>query len=186
MSDRLPPDLDRFLPDEAWFRFRPRGIHGAPHTARVLVWAAVLAERIGRPEAIRREELLWAAAVHDVGRVDDGIDRGHGRRSAKWVIANLGTVRRAAATCDLDVVAELCTWHEVADRDVERLSLELLLLKDADGLDRVRLGDLDPERLRFQYARRLVAAAERLERATDNYDQTTAEDVLREAWRQVG
>ena len=186
MSERLPTDLDRFLPDEAWFRFRPRGIHAVPHTSRVLVWAAVLAERIARPEAIRREELLWAAAVHDVGRVDDGIDRGHGRRSAEWVVAHLGEVRPAAGACDLEFVAELCTWHEVADHEIDRLTLELLLLKDADGLDRVRLGDLDPERLRFQHARRLVSAAERLERATDNYDLVSAEDVLRGARRQVG
>jgi hypothetical protein len=186
LSTRLPPDLDLFLPDEAWFRFRPRGIHGAPHTTRVLVWAEVLAEQIGRPEAMRRDELLWAAAVHDVGRVDDGIDRGHGRRSAEWVTTHLGKVRPAAAACDLEIVAELCTWHEVADQEIERLTLELLLLKDADGLDRVRLGDLDPERLRLQHARRLVDAAARLERATNDYGRVSAEDVLREARRQIG
>ena len=186
MSDRLPPDLDRFLPDDAWFGFRPRGIHGAPHTTRVLVWAAALANRIGRPEAIRREELFWAAAVHDVGRVDDGLDRGHGRRSAEWVLDRLGAERPAAASSDLRFVAELCTWHEVADHEVERLTLELLVLKDADGLDRVRLGDLDPARLRLQHARRLVEAAARLERATNDYGRISAEDVLNEARRQGG
>jgi hypothetical protein len=177
----LPADLDRFLPDEAWFRHRPRGIHGTPHTTRVLVWAAVLASRIGRPNALRRDELLWAAAVHDVGRLDDGIDRGHGRRSADWVLADLTRKRPEAATCDLKLVAELCTWHEIADDRIERLSLELLILKDADGLDRARIGDLDPDRLRFQHARRLVEAAERLERATNAYDRIGAEEVLEAA-----
>jgi hypothetical protein len=182
----LPSDLDRFLPDESWFRFQPRGMHGAPHTTRVLVWAACLADLIGRPEAIRREELLWAAAVHDVGRENDGVDRGHGARSAEWVLDRLAAERPEAARRDLDFVAELCTWHEVSDDRIERLSLELLILKDADGLDRVRIGDLDPERLRLQHARRLVTAARRLERATCGYGRITAAEALDEARRQLG
>jgi hypothetical protein len=36
------------------------------------------------------------------------------------------------------------------------------LLKDADGLDRVRLGDLDPRYLRHEQARSMVGFAERL------------------------
>jgi hypothetical protein len=183
LSIDVPADLERFLPDEAWFRFRPLGIHGAPHTTRVLVWAAVLADRIGRPDALRRDELLWAAAVHDVGRNDDGTDCGHGRRSADWVLAELARQRPAAVDCDLGFVAELCTWHEISDDEIERISLELLILKDADGLDRVRLGDLDPERLRFQSGRRLVDAAERLERATNAYDRISAAEVLVRARR---
>ena len=85
MPQSLAPDLDQFLPDERWFGYRPRGIHGAPHTTRVLVWAACLVDRLGRRDALRRDELLWAAAVHDVGRDDDGVDPGHGARSAAWV-----------------------------------------------------------------------------------------------------
>ena len=75
MAAPRPDDLDRFLPDESWFRFRPRGIHGVPHATRVLVWSAYLVELIGSRHAVRRDELLWAAAVHDVGRESDGIDR---------------------------------------------------------------------------------------------------------------
>ncbi|CAA9547835.1 MAG: hypothetical protein AVDCRST_MAG73-2587 [uncultured Thermomicrobiales bacterium] len=173
--DRLRPHL----PDEVWFRFNPRGIHGAPHTTRVLIWAATLAERVAPvPGAIRRDELLWAAAVHDVGRLDDGVDRGHGERSAAWVRAALADARPATRAVDLGFVAELCAWHEVPDHKIGRMSLELLVLKDADGLDRCRISDLDPERLRLQQARRLVAAAERLERATNGYGMVTAEAVL--------
>ncbi len=53
-----------------------------------------------------------------------------------------------------------------------------MILKDADALDRCRIGDLDPSRLRFTVATRLVTAAERLERATDRYGVITAEEVL--------
>ena len=43
----------------------------------------------------------------------------------------------------------------------------IALLKDADGLDRVRLGDLDPSYLRHSEARGTIRFAERLYRETD-------------------
>ena len=177
------PDLSPYLPREEWFRFNPRGIHGAPHTARVLVWADTIADRLGGPGALRREELRWAAAVHDVGRVDDGIDRGHGLRSAAWVLDRLPSERPETAGIDLAYVAELCRWHEVGDREIERLSLELVILKDADGLDRARLGDLDPNRLRLALSRALVRPAEELERATNRYGTVSGQEVLLAAAR---
>ena len=48
------------------------------------------------------------------------------------------------------------------------------LLKDADGLDRVRLGDLDPRYLRFKEARAMVAFAEELFECTDGVIPTGA------------
>ena len=42
----------------------------------------------------------------------------------------------------------------------------MALLKDADGLDRVRLGDLRPEWLRYDAARTMVAFAQRLHNET--------------------
>lgn len=174
-------DLRRYVADEAWFRFNPRGIHGVPHTTRVLVWAETLAEDLVGPSGLRREELRWAAAVHDVGRIDDWIDPGHGARSAAWVIDRLASERTETATLDLAFVAELCRWHETADREIGRWSLELAILKDADALDRARLGDLDPARLRLARSHRLIAPAVSLERATNRYGTMTAADVLRAA-----
>lgn len=43
----------------------------------------------------------------------------------------------------------------------------IALLKDADGLDRVRLGDLDPSRLRHPEARTMVTFAQKLFDRTD-------------------
>lgn len=176
-----PRDLQPYLPDERWFRFAPRGIHGAPHTTRVLVWSEAIGDRLGNPGALHREELRWAAAVHDVGRIDDGVDRGHGERSAAWMMKHLPQERPLVPGLDLDLVADLCRWHEIRDRDIPRLTLELVILKDADALDRARLGDLDPSRLRLASSLGLVVAAARLERATDRYGEVTAEDVLRAA-----
>ena len=170
--------LHPYLPDESWFRFNPLGIHGVPHTTRVLLLADRLAGMIAAPGAIRGEELRWAATVHDVGRVDDGVDPGHGGRSAYWVRAKLADVRPASAAINLRFVAELCRWHERQDQEIERLSLELLILKDADALDRARLGDLDPRRLRLARSHDLIDEAMRLERATNSYGSISAVDVL--------
>ncbi len=174
-------ELGQYLPDEAWFRFNPRGIHGAPHTTRVLLWAETLAGAIAGPGALRREELRWAAAIHDVGRIDDGVDRGHGERSARWMEGSLRSVRPQTTELDLRFVAELCRWHEVRDRDIERLTLELVILKDADALYRCRLGDLNPERLRLARSLRLIEPAARLERATARYGRITAREVVETA-----
>jgi len=175
--------LAGYLPEEEWFRFNPRGIHGVPHVARVLVWADFLAGAIAGPGAVRRDELRWAAALHDVGRIDDGIDPGHGSRSAEWVTSRLVAVRPGTAGLDLGFIAELCRWHETPDERIGRLSLELVILKDADALDRARLGDLDPSRLRLARSHRLVEAAARLERATNDYGRVTGRAVLAAAER---
>ena len=47
---------------------------------------------------------------------------------------------------------------------------ELMCIKDADGLDRVRINDLNPSFLRTETARLLVAQAWDLYRATESAD----------------
>ncbi len=158
--------LRPYLTDPAWFRREPYGIHGVSHVTRVLVWAAVLADHFGGARGLRVTELYWAAATHDVGRIDDWTDPGHGTRSAEWARTNLVGQRPLAAQADMSVIAELDTWHEVTDRKIERWSAELMLFKDADGLDRVRIHDLDPAYLRTQQATRWVSQARALEKAT--------------------
>ncbi len=178
-----PTTLEKFLPESSWFHHNPGGIHGVTHVSRVLWWAAKIADEIGMPTAIQREELLWAAAVHDVGRLDDGKDQGHGRRSAQWAMDNLVRHRPETARCDMRFIAELCTWHEVSDNKIEHLSLELVILKDADGLDRVRISDLDPSRLRLQRAAGIVDLARILERETRHLGVNGGSAILRAAAR---
>lgn len=176
-------ELETYLPEPSWFRHNPGGIHGVGHVTRVLWWSATIADGVGMASAIRREELLWAAAVHDVGRIDDGTDRGHGHRSAQWAVDNLVRHRPEVAACDMELIAELCVWHEIPDHRIERLSLELVILKDADGLDRVRIHDLDPSRLRLQRSAGLVDQARALERETRHPGADGGLEVLRAASR---
>ena len=176
--------LAGFLPEASWFRHNPFGIHGVAHAARVLVWSDALATAVAGPEAIARHDLLWAAACHDVGRVNDGVDPEHPVRAAEWVRSDLRRIRPdAVADVDLDRVAALCRWHTERDRTVPSLTLELLILKDADALDRARLGDLDPRRLRLARSHEFVRPAEALYARTGEGRGVTGARVLAEASR---
>lgn len=146
--------LDAYVPPRAWFdrqeEWAYAGTHGIGHITRVLVWCAQLAERLDLP--LRREELFWAAGIHDVKRWSDGRDREHGNRAAEFALRELPALRPdVARTVDLELVADLCRGHVPRDEDWPRWSDELRVLKDADGLERVRIHDLDPRRLRFQH-----------------------------------
>jgi HD superfamily phosphodiesterase len=146
-------ELDHYIPERAWFDRQEQsayaGTHGIGHITRVLVWSAQIADRLDAP--LRRAELLWAAGLHDINRWDDWIDRGHGERAAEWVLTTFPLVRPAdAARLDVSLIAALCRDHERHDELITNWSAELRVLKDADGLDRVRIGDLAPSRLRLQ------------------------------------
>jgi uncharacterized protein len=148
-------ELDRYIPERDWFDRQEEsayaGTHGIGHITRVLVWSAQITDRLAAP--LRREELLWAAGLHDIKRWDDWVDRGHGERAAEWVLTTFPEVRPDdAARLDLSLIATLCRDHEQHDHLIaeQDWSDELRVLKDADGLERVRIDDLDPSRLRFQ------------------------------------
>jgi hypothetical protein len=153
------------LPRRSWFlRQPPSHLHGLGHTARVMAWACVLTRQTEWFEPV-----VWAAACHDLRRRDDGADPRHGFRAGAWVRRHLARlVRRPPA--DLELVASACDWHVCPDRRAEWDHPVLWYLKDADGLDRARLGDLDPGYLRHPEAREFVKAAKRLFRATADMD----------------
>lgn len=157
MTDSLPSPLRPFLPDEAWFFRDPHGIHGVGHVTRVLFWADVLAAAQDGP--VRRDEVRWAAACHDVGRENDGYDPMHGARSGEWVLANLAAERPAASGCDLDLIAALCRCHDRECDATDDFWLELAIIRDADALDRARFwcnDRLDPSFLRLPESHALI------------------------------
>ena len=66
-----------------WF-FDPTGPHGVAHSKRVMVLAETIAIMCG----CNKDEiqiLRKAAVNHDIGRVDNKVDEGHGFRSANKV-----------------------------------------------------------------------------------------------------
>jgi HD superfamily phosphodiesterase len=171
--------LDRTLaavprPDPAWF-LRPDGtdgspgIHGVGHTVRVLVHAVEIAEALGAV-GWERDSVVLAALWHDIGRTDDGADYYHGAKSAGKAVG-LGLHRGVDARV-LETALHAVTHHSGSEPHGERAARWLpepdaalrvfRILKDADGLDRVRLGDLDPSYLRLEPSRRRVERASQL------------------------
>jgi HD superfamily phosphodiesterase len=121
--------------------------HGVCHTQRVHIHAQRLTTQLGWPEPDRRL-VLCAALWHDIGRRHDGKEPEHGAGGAQRAQA-LGLCD-GLATPDRDLALFAITYHSLDDRAGEReargaaepeRALRLLwLLKDADALDRVRLG----------------------------------------------
>lgn len=157
---------------------RPHSIHGLSHTRRVLIHAVALAKPAGlNPDEF--QALVHAAAWHDLGRTHDGWEREHGRRS----VARIKDLNLAVdlAPDVLELVLFAIEWHSTDDElAVEAATADraegsaaqapeldsrlkvLWTLKDADGLDRVRIHDLDVTRLRSDAARAREAEAWRL------------------------
>lgn len=138
-------------------------LHGQGHIERTLLLSALLAwqEKLSAEDA---DSLFLAASYHDVGRVDDSYDTEHGSRSAGRLFDLTGQTGEKLLLMQSAVAA-----HSRPDRLLEQTVAEYgpadfphavrmaLMLKDADGLDRVRIQDLNPEFLRHESARSLIS-----------------------------
>ncbi len=159
------------LPRLDWFVLQPpSAIYGIGHTARVMVWAEVLSQG-----TIYRDAVLWAAICHDLRRENDGPDADHGRRAAQWVREELPKWLEVLPE-HLDWIASACEGHVDPDAHAAFRHPVLWLLKDADGLDRVRLCDLDPRYFRHQETHDWIESAYEL------YENTAHLDDPRDIW----
>ncbi|MCD7886297.1 MAG: HD domain-containing protein [Clostridiales bacterium] len=143
-------------------------IHGPGHIYRTLCHGAFCAmEEPLTPEDTQL--LLLACAYHDVGRENDTLDELHGWRAAQRLPAITGLTGE-----DLKLVQAAVDAHSRSDdaltptvegyhlADTQRGLALAELLKDADGLDRVRIWDLDPAYLRREASRQRAAFAKEL------------------------
>ncbi|NLW90061.1 MAG: hypothetical protein GXY34_00455 [Syntrophomonadaceae bacterium] len=150
---------------------RPFGIHGLAHTKRVLLHCLILSylEQISPAST---DILCNAALYHDIGRTNDNYDPQHGCESYKKLLA-----LQLSPYEDIDsseTLRFLMENHCVADQEAVNLLtgyqvqdpgyvLDLYhVFKDADGLDRIRIMDLDVKQLRTESARRLLLVARQL------------------------
>ena len=158
----IPLPLASLVPAVELFA-HPSTLHGQAHVSRVMVHAFRLLEATGWPEEAPR---LWAAVyLHDIARTHDGRCYRHGGDAMKR-FETLPQVRELFAQggvtdSDYALIHTAVVHHSLPnelDRDHPHWRLTSLL-KDADGLDRVRLGDLDPRRLRNPQARDMIPFA---------------------------
>lgn len=148
----------RTMDESALYKSR---VHGSGHIHRTLFFAALIGWMEDIDETMARQ-LFRAASYHDVGRTFDGYDLDHGARSALRLEELTGqtgealTQLKAAVTAharpDEQMEEILASFHPA---DPERTRELTRLLKDADNLDRPRLGDLKTKYLRHDSAKAL-------------------------------
>jgi HD superfamily phosphodiesterase len=168
------------VPDH-WFHRPESRLHGPGHTRRAHVHAQRLLEQL-RWDPADAELVLLAALWHDIGREGDGVEPEHGRRSAERAdaegltaeltggdaaIVRFAILRHSLPDRGAEPAAELAASEDGARRlaDPERALRALWLLKDADALDRVRLGYgevADPRQLRHRETVELIPFASAL------------------------
>lgn len=159
------------VPTPDLFR-HPSRLHGQRHVARVMIHAMRLVDATGMGHL---QPQLWAAVfLHDLARTHDGECHRHGADAViRWqqepalaaVLSERGIHFDAEPGVQLAVTLHCKPNGEEPAKDSPEWDL-VALLKDADGLDRVRLGDLDPSYLRWPQSRGMVDFARRL------YDET--------------
>jgi hypothetical protein len=119
-----------------------------------------------------RDLFCLAALYHDIGRINDGYDPDHGIASYDKLIKE--KMMELSDQPEHEILKFLIQNHAIPDQsaykklnyyelsDVDRTLRLYDAFKDADGLDRVRIRDLNPEYLRTNSAHRLLLAAHQL------------------------
>jgi hypothetical protein len=157
-------DLADFnLRNDMFTRTQHRPIHGIGHLYRTMIGCALLAERLQKP----RIGLLafCGAYIHDLARKSDGGEREHGLNAVKymfpkfevlWQKYNLSRQEREWI-CEAVKQHSTREWMQQGDAGYDVMAI----LKDADALDRCRIGDLNPHMLRYQASKELINVIER-------------------------
>ncbi len=109
-----------------------RGIHGAPHWARVRENGIRLAEETGAD--VRIVELF--AFLHDSCRLNDDHDPAHGHRAAEFARSLVG-IHIDLDPQDLDLLVTACVGHSHGFLDGD---ITVRTCWDADRLDLGRVG----------------------------------------------
>lgn len=151
-----------FMSSEVSFSRPDSRIHGPDHCARVLLYGLLICERLGLDDDVT-DAFCKAAVFHDSRRFDDMYDVGHGFRGADCYREHCdehgekvdGRVYLAIAYHDRDDADGEAAIS--ASGDPSALTV-YHVLKDADALDRFRLGPgmLDVSMLRTGPARGLA------------------------------
>ncbi len=160
----------------------PSRLHGILHTYRVM--AHVL--KLGLMTNAKKEArlALFAAYIHDMSRKHDGYCTQHGADSANLKLPLYRDIflKNGASEIDLLVIGKAVTLHstniELPKNDPDWLTVAIL--KDADALDRIRLGagDLDPSFLRLNESHKCIPYGEELYRCTHGKSYSSFTEII--------
>lgn len=138
-----------YFPPKKWFQNENlyQSIHGIRHISRVGVYANILCNVLDLGDTTLNN-LLFAISLHDIKRINDKADIGHGARASEWAKLNISLIEsefEISVNPDyLDEILLAIEFHETPyDKIPQNLSekgKELIdLIKTCDALDRFRL-----------------------------------------------
>ena len=171
--------LDK-INDKALYKSK---IHGIYHSQKVLLFAFIIATRLGLSD-IDKIIIIYAAMYHDIGRINDRNETFHGLKSASEIDSLLCNDIKNNEE-DLNIIKAIIENHSREDKyrdntfqnyfdnsligtDLHNRYIQLdSILKDADALDRNRFIDgyqfgLDERYLRNDVAKQLVKFSKKL------------------------
>lgn len=158
------------LDSQIVFSLPEPSIHTNAHCTRVLAYALTIAGQMRLPDDCL--EILGAAATfHDSRRQDDWYDVGHGQRAAGHYRQHC----RTHAVPFYELTCDIMSFHDLDDasgiraltdkyKPAQTACLLYRIFKDADALDRFRLGQggLDEHYLRTEASRSLCSLVGRI------------------------
>ena len=158
-------------------------IHGINHTYRVMYHVLQIASAAG----FKREGVVafCAAYIHDLARLNDGYCTQHGAWASarklhlyRNLFYEVGLNEEGFAKVEIAVTNHSITKELEKDNSAYLITA---LLKDADALDRIRLGDenLDIRYLRFSESKKMVVSAKKIFFATDKMSFCSFAEILK-------
>lgn len=145
--------------------------HGINHNIRVCLFAYIISTN----EEINSKDfalIMEACKYHDIGRINDNEDMLHGKRSAEM----LTFLEDKYSSEELNYIKTIITCHSIDDNDFENIAIKNgikdiarckkmhEILKDSDGLDRVRLAypNVNIKYLRTNTAKKMIIFSHKL------------------------
>ena len=166
----LPLPLDQLGVKSEQFTHQS-DLHGAGHVNRVIYTVLVLCKAMGRGELM---PAAWAAAyLHDLSRKHDGVCHEHGRWAVeeKFDLYTPLFLSAGVKPEQFGLIKDAVIAHSQPEElpPTHPASELAKYLKDADALDRIRLGEggLDQKYLRLEYSPVFVGRNEELFAATE-------------------
>lgn len=147
-------------------------IHGRNHVYRVMCHVLVLGQVLEMPR--ERNLAFFSAVIHDLARKHDGLCYEHGQWAVEEKLSLFMPqfIENDLAETDLPEI-KMAVIHHAKPQEISKTHPfypTTALLKDADGLDRVRLFDLNTKYLRFPQTIDYVDFAQNLYDATNDED----------------
>lgn len=155
-------------------------VHGNGHIERTMLLGAMIAQAL-ELSTHESKMLLMCCSYHDIGRANDFRDDAHGNVAAKKLLSPVMKNKfHGYSSENFKIMQAAITLHSISDKRIDEVAMRYGLepssvpryyriakcLKDADNLDRVRLGDLDAKHLRHRESVDMVSDAQWI---YDNY-----------------